>query len=148
MAAEKTLVFLKPDTLSTSELTCTVLERIVNAEFRVLKTKLTKITDAQILEHYDHLIKSNGETMRTKILSYFSGKQIFVMLLERDNAVQAMRDLIGATDPVKAGKGTIRGDLSKDSLQVAMSEGRFVNNLIHASDSPESATRETGIWLG
>lgn len=148
MALEKTLVFLKPDTLSTSQLTCTVLDRIVNAGFRILQTKLTQITDAQICEHYDHLIKSNGEPMRAKILSYFAGKQIFVMLLEKDNAVQSMRDLIGATDPVKAGRGTIRGDLSKDSLQVAMSEGRFVNNLIHASDSTESATRETRIWLG
>jgi nucleoside-diphosphate kinase len=147
MALEKTLVFLKPDTLSTSELTCTVIERIVNAGFRVLRTKLTKITDTQILSHYDHLIQSNGDSMRQKILSYFSGKQIFVMHLEKEDAIQSMRTLIGATDPVKAGKGTIRGDLSSDSLQVAMSEGRFVNNLIHASDSTESATRETKIWL-
>ncbi len=144
---EKTLVFLKPDTLSSTNLTCTVTERIVNSGFHILQAKLTKITDDQILEHYDHLIKSNGDSMRTKILSYFSGKQIFIMLLEKENAIQSMRDLIGATDPVKAGKGTIRGDLSTDSLQVAMSEGRFVNNLIHASDSTESATRETRIWL-
>ena len=148
MALENTLIFLKPDTLADSKLVCTVTERIVNAGFRVLKAKLTQVTEAKILEHYDHLIKDHGEPMQKKILTYFGGTTIFVMLLEKDNAVQAMRDLVGATDPVKAGPGTIRGDLSKDSLQVAMSEGRFVNNLIHASDSAASATRETRIWLG
>jgi len=147
MSLENTLVFFKPDTLADAKLVCTVTERIVNAGFRVLKAKLTQVTDAKILEHYDHLVKDHGESMRRKILSYFSGATVFVMLLEKDNAVLSMRELVGATDPVKADKGTIRGDLSKDSLQVAMSEGRFVNNLIHASDSAASAERESRIWL-
>lgn len=145
---DKTLVFLKPDCLSDAHVTCQVIERIVNAGFRPVQSRLLKVTDAKILEHYDHLVKSHGEPMRQKILSYFSGTTVFVMLVERENAVTAMRDLVGATDPVKAAKGTIRGDLSKDDLQVAMKEGRFVNNLIHASDSPESVVREQAIWLG
>lgn len=147
MTVENTLVFLKRDALACGVLSCRVIERVVNAGFRVVKSRLVDVTDNQILEHYDHLVQSHGEIMRRKILDYFSGSKVFVMLVEKENAVKAMRDLVGATDPKKADVGTVRGDLATDDLQVAMSEGRFVNNLIHASDSVESVAREEKIWL-
>ncbi len=72
---------------------------------------------------------------------------IVAMVFEGFDAVQKSRDLTGHTDPSQARKGTIRGDLGEDSLEVAEKEKRSVRNLIHASGTKEEAETEINLWF-
>ena len=76
-----------------------------------------------------------------------SGK-VVALLLEGEDAVRTARKVTGFTDPSKADKGTIRGDLSDDSIAKANAEERSTHNLVHASGDPEEAKREIELWFG
>ncbi|NIO44589.1 MAG: nucleoside-diphosphate kinase [Candidatus Aenigmarchaeota archaeon] len=72
---------------------------------------------------------------------------IIVMVLEGEGAIQRVRKITGFTDPSKADKGTIRGDLGVDSIERANSEQRATENLVHASGSEEEAKKEINLWF-
>lgn len=76
---------------------------------------------------------------------FMTSNDIIAMLLERQDAVQKAREIIGFTDPSKAAKGTVRGDLGEDALLNANREGRTTYNLVHASDK-EGAALETALF--
>lgn len=76
-----------------------------------------------------------------------SGK-VVALLLEGEDAVKTARKITGFTDPSKADRGTIRGDLSDDSISKANEEGRSTQNLVHASGDAEEAKREIELWFG
>ena len=67
---------------------------------------------------------------------------------KHDSIISDIRQIVGATDPSKAEKGTIRGDLGDDSFERCANENRSCYNLIHASDSLETAKKETTVWFG
>jgi len=72
---------------------------------------------------------------------------VIVIVLEGEGAIQLVRNLTGFTDPSKADKGTIRGDLGVDSIERANSEQRATKNLVHASGSEEEAKKEINLWF-
>jgi len=88
-----------------------------------------------------------GLILRRWMIEYLLSSPTIAMILEGKNAVELVRKIVGYTDPIKAEKGTIRGDFAADSIAQANSEGRAVKNLVHASGSKEEAEREIKLWF-
>jgi len=83
-----------------------------------------------------------------EVLRQFITKGMLIaVVLEGDDAIEKVRKIAGYTDPVKAEKGTIRGDFAADSISKANMEKRKVENLVHAADSPKSAEIEISVWF-
>ena len=90
--------------------------------------------------------KELGKKVREKLIEYItSGKVVALRIRGNDKLVETIRKLIGPTDPLQAPPGTIRGDYSADSIEIANLEGRSVFNVVHASDNEENAKRELKI---
>jgi nucleoside diphosphate kinase (EC 2.7.4.6) len=81
------------------------------------------------------------------LIDYMTEAPILLMVVEGNHAVSVVRKLVGNTLPYKAEPGTIRGDFSSDSPDLANRERRSIRNLVHASDSPEEARREISYWF-
>lgn len=88
-----------------------------------------------------------GLTVQKNLLRYFSAGPVVAIVLEGAHSVEIVRKLIGTTDPFSSAPGTIRGDYSMDSFQLADEEGRTIRNLIHASGTVEEAKKEIEIWF-
>ncbi|TSC63157.1 MAG: nucleoside-diphosphate kinase [Parcubacteria group bacterium Gr01-1014_106] len=87
------------------------------------------------------------KTQRTLVLVNLTTGPVVALVLQGTNAIRNVRQLVGSTDPLVADIGTIRGDLTIDTIQLADLEGRSVRNLVHASGDPEEAEREIPIWF-
>lgn len=125
---EKTLVFIKPDGVERG-LVGNVISRFENRGIVLKELKLQTLTSAQVDAHYEeHLNKPFYKDLK----NYITSGPIVLMVLEAENVVAIVRKMIGTTNAAEAEPGTIRGDL-------ALSTGR---NIIHASDSVQSAEKE------
>ena len=132
-AAQRTLVLLKPDAVQRG-LVGEILGRYERKGLTIVALEHRTIDGELADTHYaEHVGKDFYPPLRDFVLS----GPLVALVLEGDEAVQVVRDLNGATDGRKAAPGTIRGDLSLSN--------RY--NLVHGSDSPESATREISIWF-
>ncbi len=130
---ERTLVLLKPDTVRRG-LMGEVLGRFERKGLRVEAMELRTIDAALADAHYaEHAEKGWYPELR----AFITGGPLVAMTLSGDEAVTVVRGLVGATDGRKAAPGTIRGDLSLSGSE----------NLVHASDSTESAERELALWF-
>ena len=133
MSTQRTLVLLKPDTVRRG-LVGNVLSRFEAKGLTVVALDLRTIDAAKADEHYaEHVEKDFSPPLR----DFVTSGPLVACVLEGDEAVEVVRAINGATDGRKAAPGTIRGDLSLSNRE----------NLVHGSDSPESATREIGIWF-
>jgi nucleoside-diphosphate kinase len=88
-----------------------------------------------------------GRKIKENLVKYMTSGPIVVMVLKGNRAVEVVRKLVGPTAPHSAPPGTIRGDYSVDSPDLAAEEGRVVYNLVHASDSFAEAEREIKFWF-
>ena len=88
-----------------------------------------------------------GLTLRKWMIEFLISGPVVAMVVEGKNAVKKIREISGFTDPSKAKKGTIRGDLGRDSIIKANRERRAVKNLVHASGSKAEAEREIKLWF-
>jgi nucleoside-diphosphate kinase len=133
MAAERTLILIKPDATE-RQLAGEILARIERRGFRVVAGKLLRVSEQLGKEHYaEHAEKPFfGE-----LVSFITSAPTWALVVEGEGAIATMRKTIGATDPAQAEPGTIRGDYATS----------MPNNLIHGSDSPESAQREIALWF-
>ena len=137
MATERSLILLKPDCLNGHH-AGEVIGRFEKAGFEIRAAKLIALTDDLLKEHYAHIA---DRPFFPEIVEFMSARPVLALVLEGESAVDAIRDLLGPTDSTIASPGTIRGDLGRDwGLAVQQ-------NLVHGSDSPESAAREIGIWF-
>ena len=131
--SQRTLVLLKPDTVRRG-LMGEVLGRYEAKGMTVVAMDLRRIDTAQADRHYaEHVDRDFYPPLR----DFVTSGPLVAMVLEGDEAVEAVRMLNGATDGRKAQPGTIRGDLSVSNRE----------NLVHGSDSPESAEREIALWF-
>ena len=131
MKSERTLIFLKPLAIERG-LVGEILSRFERKGLKIVKLKSLTLSKEEVEEFYSvHREKPFFE----ELVNAITGKMIIAAILEGREAIQVVRTLIGATDPVKASPGTIRGDFGLD----------ITDNLIHASDSPESYQREVKI---
>jgi len=88
-----------------------------------------------------------GKDIVKQLVEFMTSGPVLVMVLEGNKAVGIVKKLVGGTEPLTSDVGTIRGDLTVDSYDLAGVDGRAVRNLIHCSDKPEEAEREISLWL-
>lgn len=125
---ERTVVLLKPDAVHRN-LIGQITGRIEARNFKVVAMKMMNISKATLDDHYGHL---TSKPFYPEIVAYMTSGPIVAMIVEGDGVVSGLRQLCGATNPAESPMGTIRADLANNI--------RY--NLIHASDSVESATAE------
>lgn len=125
---EVTCVLIKPDGIMRG-LVGKIVSRFERKGCRIVSATTLLMTEELLREHYAHLV---GKPFFDELADYMMSGPVIALALEAPNAVEAVRQMIGATDPMRADRGTIRGDL-------ATSVNR---NLVHASDSPEAAATE------
>jgi nucleoside-diphosphate kinase len=133
LLAERTFVLLKPDTIE-RKLVGEILQRIERKGFKLLGMKLLRPSTEIVEKHY---AEHKGKSFYQGLVDFFLSGPILAMVWEGDKAVELMRLLVGKTHPEDAQPGTIRGDYC---YQRGM-------NLVHSSDSVESAQREINIWF-
>ncbi len=130
---ERTLIIVKPDGVQRG-LTGEIIRRLETPGLRIVGMKFMQVGRDLAAEHYrDHF----GKSFYPGLLDYITSSPVVVMALEGPRAVDIARAVIGKTDPLEAAPGSIRGDL-------ALMKGR---NLVHGSDSVESAERELALWF-
>ncbi|GAA2813298.1 nucleoside-diphosphate kinase [Kribbella solani] len=131
--SQRTLVLLKPDTVRRG-LVGEVLGRFEAKGLRIVAMDLRTIDADLADQHYaEHVDKGFYPPLR----DFVTSGPLVAMVLEGDEAIEVIRALNGATDGRKAAPGTIRGDLSLSNRE----------NLVHGSDSEESASREIKLWF-
>ncbi len=133
MALERTLALIKPDAVSRN-LAGEILSRIHKAGFAIVACKTLRPTKSEAEGFY---AVHKSRPFFSDLCAFMSSGKIFALVLEADNAIAKWRDVMGATDPVKAAPGTIRRDLGT-SIQ---------NNCTHGSDAPETAAFEIGYFF-
>src|SRR6266545_3857618 len=133
MADERTLILVKPDAFERA-LTGEVIARFERKGLRLTAMKLMKADEDTANVHYE---EHKDKPFFGELVTFITGGLLVAFVLEGPNAVAAARRVIGATDPVEAEAGSIRGEFGTD----------VTYNLVHGSDSAESAEREIGIWF-
>jgi nucleoside-diphosphate kinase len=130
---EQTLILVKPDAFARG-LTGEIIARFERKGLRIAALKHL-MTPRDLAEtHYD---EHKERPFFGELVDFITSAPLVAMVLEGDEAVVAARQLIGATNPLEANTGSIRGDFA---IQVGQ-------NMVHGSDSPESAKREIGLWF-
>jgi nucleoside-diphosphate kinase len=131
--AERTLILVKPDAFARN-LTCEIISRFERKGLNLAALKLETLTRETAERHY---AEHDGKPFFGELVEFITSGPLVAMVLEGDFAVEAARQVIGATNPLQSAPGSIRGDF-------ATSIGA---NMVHGSDSPESAAREVGIFF-
>lgn len=131
--SERTLVLIKPDAVQRG-LIGEILGRFERKGLSIVAMDLRRI-DAEVSDtHYaEHVEKPFYPALR----EFITGGPLVAMVLEGEQSIDVVRLMVGATDARKADPGTVRGDFANAVTQ----------NLVHASDSPDSAKREIGLWF-
>ena len=137
MSSEKTLILIKPDGVRRG-LVGEVISRIEKKGYSVTALRMLQ-ADRSILEK--HYAEHNGKPFYEPLLEFMGSGPIVAMIAEGNRVIEGFRSLAGATDPTVAAPGTIRGDLARDQGT------KVVQNIVHGSDSPESAAREVAIFF-
>jgi nucleoside-diphosphate kinase len=133
MGMERTLVIVKPDGVQRG-LVGPILARLEARGLKLVGLKLVQVSDDLAQRHY---AEHEGKPFYVGLIRYITSAPVVVACIEGTNAVQVVRNTVGATNPASAAPGTIRADWALDI-------GR---NLIHASDAPATADRELALWF-
>jgi nucleoside-diphosphate kinase len=134
---QRTLVLLKPDAVKRGQVG-EIVRRIEAKGYGLVALELRTATPEVLAEHY---AEHEGKPFYQPLVDFMLSGPVVAIVLEGERCIEGFRSLAGATDPTAAAPGTIRGDLGRDwGLKVQQ-------NLVHGSDSPESAEREIGIWF-
>ncbi len=131
------LILIKPDAVK-RRLIGEILRRIEAKGYDIIALDRLRATPELLAEHYAEHV---GRPFYPSIVEYMTSGPLVAAIVEGHRVVEGLRSLIGATEPTTAVPGTIRGDLGRDWGTSAM------ENLVHGSDSPESAEREIAIWF-
>lgn len=142
---QKTLVLLKCDAIERG-LVGAILTRFERAGLRVENCRQLCPSLGEWQQHYADLQSRNARAFE-RSTQFYAGKPVIALIITGPNAILKVRSLVGPTDPLKAPPGTIRGDFSIDSIELADTEGRSTLNLVHAADSEATARRETAFWF-
>jgi nucleoside-diphosphate kinase len=134
VAVERTLILIKPDATERA-LSGEILSRIERRGFRVAAGKLMRVSRDLGERHY---AEHNEKPFFGELVEFITSGPTLALVAEGESAISVVRTTMGATNPTDAAPGTIRGDLA-----LAMPD-----NLVHGSDSPESAEREIALWFG
>jgi len=133
MALERTLSIIKPDA-TRRNLTGKINARFEEAGFKIIAQKRLRLSRAEAEAFY---AVHKARPFFNDLCTFMTSGPVVVQVLEAENAVARNRDIMGATDPKKADKGTIRADFA-ETIEA---------NSVHGSDSPENAMREIGFFF-
>lgn len=125
---ETTLILLKPDCVNKA-LAGETIKRFEGANLQIVGCKMQQLSSEKLREHYAHIA---DKPFYPEVEGFMQSAPVIAMALRGENAIVAVRDLVGPTDSTIAAKGTIRGDLGEDKMR----------NIVHASDSSEAAEAE------
>ncbi len=138
MSSQQTLILVKPDGVKRG-LVGEVIARIERKGYKVSNLKMLNADRALLSKHY---AEHEGKPFYEPLLEFMMSGPIVAMVAEGEKVIEGFRKLAGTTDPTTAEPGTIRGDLARDMGT------KVVQNIVHGSDSPESAEREIKIFFG
>ncbi len=153
MSIQQSLVIIKPDGLVKS-LTGNILTALSETKLKIVGAKIVKVTKEMAEKHYHELLPSliqkhgeeKGKSIFENVLDYIQGKyhtdRVFALVYHGENAIQKIRKISGETNPEKASPISIRGKYGR-----IHSETKVFENVIHCSDSEESAKREIKLWF-
>jgi nucleoside-diphosphate kinase len=133
MASERTLILVKPDAFARG-LTGEIIRRFENKGLSIVALKHMQVTEDLAKQHY---AEHDGKPFFGELVEFITSGPLVATVLEGESAIKAARQVIGATNPLEATTGSIRGDF-------AVEVGK---NMVHGSDSPESGTREAGLFF-
>ena len=131
--SERTLVLVKPDGVLRG-LTGQILDRIERKGYRIVALEQRTLEVSVAKEHYG---EHEGKPFFDELVTFITSSPLVAAVIEGPEAITSWRTLMGATDPIKAAPGTIRGDLATEMGQ----------NLVHGSDSPAAAAREIALFF-
>jgi nucleoside-diphosphate kinase len=168
---ERSLVLIKPDGVQRA-LVGEIISRIEKTGLKIAALKIVVAKAEQCWEHYNKddvwFMEKGTRTVKDREamglpvekpvieygrdiiganVSFMTAGPIVAMVIEGNQAVGVVKKIVGSTEPLTSDVGTIRGDFTIDSYALANLDGRAVRNLIHCSDKPEEAERETKIWF-
>jgi nucleoside-diphosphate kinase len=133
VAAERTLVLIKPDAVQRA-LAGEILARFERRGLRVVDGRFLTVDRALAEEHY---AEHREKPFFGELVEFITSAPTLALVLEGEGAIAVVRTTMGATNPADSAPGTIRGDLALS----------MPDNLVHGSDSPESAQREIALWF-
>ena len=133
MAVERTLVLVKPDAVRRG-LSGEIIARLERRGLVLRGAKLVQVDEELASAHY---AEHRGKDFFPGLVAFITSGPTLALAVEGESAVGVVRATMGSTDPAKAAPGTIRGDLGLS----------MPDNLVHGSDSPESAARELALWF-
>jgi nucleoside-diphosphate kinase len=137
VSIEKTLVLVKPDGVARG-LVGEVIARIEAKGYKIVSLRMLQADRALLEKHY---AEHQGKPFFEPLVEFMMSGPIVALVAEGNRVIEGFRSLAGVTDPTVAAPGTIRGDLARDQGT------KVVQNIVHGSDSPESAAREIAIFF-
>ncbi|KKP92951.1 MAG: Nucleoside diphosphate kinase [Candidatus Moranbacteria bacterium GW2011_GWE1_36_7] len=168
---ERTFVILKPDAIQRNFIG-EIISRFEKTGLKITAMKMLVPKAEQCWAHYnkddvwfqakgEKIVKNRednnmsveksaleyGKDIIGQLVTFMTSGPVLAMVIEGNSAVGIVTKLVGGTEPLTSDIGTIRGDLTVDSYEIAGIDGRAVRNLIHCSDKPEEAEREIKIWF-
>ena len=168
---ERTLVILKPDAVQRG-LVGEIIKRIENTGLKMIALKITVATEDQLWRHYnkddewflqkgtrvmeerkaagmpvDKEALEYGKDIIRALLKFMTAGPVVPMIWEGNQAAGIVKKIVGSTEPLSSSAGTLRGDYTLDSYELASLDERAVRNLIHCSDPASDALREIPIWF-
>jgi nucleoside-diphosphate kinase len=168
---ERTFIILKPDAIQRG-LTGEIISRVERTGLKFTAMKLLVPTAEQCWAHYnkddvwfqtkgERIVKGRqenglpvekeaieyGKDIIQQLVTFMTSGPVLALVVEGNQSVGIVTKIVGGTEPLTADIGTIRGDLTIDSYDMAGIDERAVRNLIHCSDKPEEAAREIKIWF-
>jgi len=176
MHKQKTLIIIKPDGVQRG-LLGKIVNRFEQVGLKIIGLKFEMADEKKVITHYpetDAWFKKVGErtltnyakkgldvkkifntddaiqigrTVKKWLVTYFQESPVLIMALESYDCIEIVRKLSGNTIPVLANPGTIRGDFSHDTIDLANEQNRPLRNIIHASDTVEDGEKEIKVWF-
>lgn len=168
---ERTFVILKPDTTQRS-LIGDIISRFERTGLKIVHMEMKVLDEERLWKHYDkndewfeskgqgtieNLKQAGKEVTKEAIeygkdiirglISFMTAGPVVVMVIEGNSAVGVVKKIVGGTEPLTSDVGTIRGDLTMDSYNIANLDTRAVRNLVHCSDEVEEAKKEIALWV-
>ena len=169
---ERTFVMLKPDAIQRS-LVGEIIGRFERAGLKIVTLKMLMLDEKKLWDHYakddawflkkgtkitedrkahgmvvDKEPIEYGKDIIRVLVKFMTAGPVVMLVLEGNSAVSVVKKLVGDTEPSTSDVGTIRGDFTMDSYNIAAIDDRAVRNLMHCSDHVDEAQRELDLWLG
>ena len=176
MQKQRALLIIKPDGVQRG-IIGKIITRFEQVGLKIIGLKFEMATSDKVMAHYPEteawfkkvgertltnykkkgldakkVFKTNdavaiGKIVKSWLITYFQESPVFMAVVEGYDCIDIVRKLSGNTIPVLAAPGTVRGDFSHDTIDLANEQSRPLRNIIHASDSPEDGEKEVNLWF-